>query len=265
MSAIIDVRQLDFAWTRQRQSWFSGLNLTLHGGHIYGLLGRNGAGKTTLLKLLSGCLRPKAGQVLFHAPAGRGGNTAFDISRREPQSLAEIVFVPETVTLPGVSILDFGSLAGSLYPRFRQERYAAHLQALAVPRDGLLARLSFGQRRKAHIAFALATEASVILLDEPTNGLDIDSQYMLRQLLAGFQTPHSLMVVSTHHVREFDNVIDEVIVLDHGQVLAQAAVGTITAEPDYQGLEAWYAVRAGLGGQAQLTGTAGKEYRDDDR
>lgn len=240
MSKILEAHNLSFQWN-ESGGWMRHLNLTLEGGHIYGLLGRNGAGKTTLIKLMTGCLRPHSGVVKF-----LGHNLDCDVSRRAPNVLAEMVFVAESSDLPPFPVSEFGRLTGALYPRYSQQQYQENLNVLEVPSGENIGKLSFGQRRKAHIAFALATGASLMFLDEPTNGLDIASQIVLRKLLINHLTPERTLVISTHHVREFENIIDQALVLDHGMILGHEATEDLQSKPDFTDLETWYASLIGI-------------------
>jgi ABC-2 type transport system ATP-binding protein len=254
MAKIIESRQLNFSWSQAAGSWFQNLDVSIEGGHIYGLLGRNGAGKTTLLKLLSGCLRPDSGNVCYVASGGE-----LIASERDPAQLSEIVFVPENSELPNLSVKAFGQLAGALYPRFSMLKFTESLKALDVPLNGRLPRLSFGQRRKAHIAFALATDAALLLLDEPSNGLDIASQIVLRNLLIENLSPNRAFLVSTHHIREFETIIDRIIVLEHGRLLAHEGIQTLRGDPLFKDLESWYAQLIGLPAQSVATRSVNHE------
>jgi len=243
MQTLIQAEHLHFSWgltgSTAGSDWFRDLNLSLQGGHLYGLLGRNGAGKTTLIKLLCGLLHPTAG-VARYVPLDAV------MGERKPEALTEVVFVAESSELPPLPVERFGHYAGALYPRYEHARYLDILRALEVPSHARMQTLSFGQRRKAHIAFALATDARLVFLDEPTNGLDIAAQILLRKLLIAQLAPHRSFVVSTHHVREFENVLDEIIVLDCGRVLAHERMDTLQAQVDYSDLENWYARLIGI-------------------
>ena len=241
MVNILETQDLSFSWSPTRDEWFQHLLLKLEGGHIYGLMGRNGAGKTTMIKLLCGCLRPHSGASLIQV----GGHQLVAAERR-PEALAEIVFVPESADLPPVTPPELAKLVGPLYPRFSEDTFAAHLEALEIPRDVKIPRLSFGQRRKVHIAFALATNASLVFLDEPSNGLDIAAQIVLRKLLIAHIAADRSVVVSTHHVREFEHVVDEVLVLEHGRILAHESVAALQESGDFEDLESWYARLIGV-------------------
>lgn len=237
--ALVNVEALSFRWPGGGSEWFSNLNFSLNGGHIYGLLGKNGSGKTTLIKLLTGCLRPTGGTV-------RIGESSHPAADRDPAHLADLFFVPELAILPNISVQRFGDLTGPLYPKFNKDKYLATLNAFEVPANSNLARLSFGQRRKAHIAFALSSGARLIYLDEPTNGLDVSAQIILRRELAGFVDADHAVVVSTHHVREFETILDQVLLLEKGRLLAKGSAEELLEETSTTDLESWYAAKIGL-------------------
>jgi len=245
MTPILEAAGLGFRWTDTDRDWFHGLSLSLSPGHLYGLLGRNGAGKTTLIRLLCGLLRPHSGAVTWHSSTG----VAVDTKTRAPEILADVVYVPETADLPAMAADAFGRLAGALYPGYDHARYLSGLAAFEVPKATLLTALSFGQRRKAHVAFALATGARLVFLDEPTNGLDVVAQMTLRRLLIEHVADERAVVVSTHHVREFESVVEDVIVLEHGRVLTHQSLEDIQKTEGYFDLEHWYAGVIGLRAQ----------------
>lgn len=230
---ILELRKISFSWDRRRRDWLHALDLNIFGGQLSGLIGKNGAGKTTLMKLMVGALRPQEGSILF-------GPHGLDVSKRSPDTLQEIVWVPESTDFPFATAIQYGRLAGALYPRFSFENFRRNLASLEVPEKTKLPLLSFGQKRKAHIAFALATQATLTILDEPTNGIDIAAQVSLRKILIESLTPERSLVVSTHHIREFENVLDNLIVLNDGSILAQRPCSEIQQDADFSGLEMWY-------------------------
>ncbi|MCA2961613.1 MAG: ABC transporter ATP-binding protein [Silvanigrellales bacterium] len=246
MPTLVRADALNFAWTADDPPLFQDFSLTLESGKLYGLLGRNGAGKTSLVKLLCGLLTPTRGDVV-HTPSG------LSVSKRLPPTLCDVVFVAESSVLPELPVDTFGRLAGRLYPRFDFPRFLELLNTLEVPARKSVASLSFGQRRKAHVAFALATDASLVFLDEPTNGLDIAAQIALRRLLVAQAAPHRSLVVSTHHVREFENILDTVLVLEKGRLLAQESVEDLRSKPGATHLENWYAGLIGLKGAPEFS------------
>ena len=191
---------------------FDGLSLDIRRGGIYGLLGRNGAGKSTLLKLMAGCLKPDGGSVRAF------GTEAF---RREPQVLQRLYFLPEQVYLPAPSWRVLAKAYGAFYPRFDEGAFRQNLEAFQVPTDRKLTGLSLGQKKKGMIAFALACNTELLLLDEPTNGLDIPSKAQFRSVLAETATEERAIVVSTHQVRDLAGIIDPVLIVESGKMIAE--------------------------------------------
>lgn len=197
---------------------FDNLNLELIPGNIYGLLGKNGAGKTTLLKIMCGLLFPKKGECIFNR---------FNPMERDPRFLADLYFVPDSFYLPNVKISQYVKLYSPFYEKFNNEQFAEYLSQMEVTGDAALNSLSFGQKKKFIIAFGLATDASLILLDEPTNGLDIPSKAAFRKILASITTDEKIIVISTHQVRDMKNLIDPIIILDNGRIVLNHTMGEI--------------------------------------
>lgn len=217
MTTTLQIQGLRFGY-RKSAPLFDDLDLNLAPGAIVGLLGKNGSGKTTLLKLLAG---------LRHAQAGVVKVGERDAAHRDPATLAEVFLLPEEPEGPAETPDTFARRTGTFYPRFDAEHFEAALTTLDVPRDQFVARMSLGQRKKFWLAFALATRASLLLLDEPTNGLDIPSKQKVRALLAESFDPHRLIVVSTHQVRDVENLIDQVVLLEQGQIRFQATLSDV--------------------------------------
>ena len=193
-TSMIKIEGLTFKYGK-RASVFQDFSLEMEAGKVIGLLGKNGTGKSTLLYLLSGLLRPQAGHLYF-----RG----VDVQKRLPQSLADMYLVPEEFTLPNLSLNQFVRLNASFYPRFSRE----------ILRN--------------YMCFALAANTSLLLMDEPTNGLDIPSKSQFRKVLASGMSEEKSVVISTHQVRDIDRLLDHVIVIDGSQVLLDESVVRIT-------------------------------------
>jgi ABC-2 type transport system ATP-binding protein len=206
----IEIRSLSFGYTKERL--FSDLDLTLHGGNIYGLLGKNGAGKTSLLKIICGLRFPQAGacRVLGWEP-----------QHRPATLLEDIYFLPEEFHIPPVSADLYRQIYGPFYPRFSVDVLKEYLREFDLPSKKKLSELSYGQKKKFLLAFGLATRCRLVLLDEPTNGLDIPSKSQFRKLLARAGAEERIVLISTHQVRDMENLIDPIIILDEGKILFQ--------------------------------------------
>ncbi|ULQ52829.1 ABC transporter ATP-binding protein [Flavihumibacter fluvii] len=197
---------------------FSGLSLELHPGHIYGLLGKNGTGKSTLLRTIGGLLFPRQGsiQVLGYNPG-----------KRQPDFLRQVFMVPEEFYFPNISIKAFVAGNAPFYPNYSQEQFDRYLQEFSIPLDQLLQEMSYGQKKKLLISFALACNTPVLLMDEPTNGLDIMSKSQFRKVMAGAVADNKCILISTHQVKDLENLIDRITIIDEGNILFDQTVDRI--------------------------------------
>ena len=214
---MIEVQNLSFGY-KKRKLLYKNLNLKVEAGSIYGLLGKNGAGKSTLLKNFIGLLFPKGGKISVNG---------YEPKKRWPSFLETIYFIPEEVYVPALTVEGYKKLFSPFYPAFNQEQFYNYLEHLDVKDKGKLNGLSFGQQKKFIIAFALACNTKVLLLDEPTNGLDIPSKIKFRKLIASIFTDDKIIFISTHQIRDLDNLIDRVIIVDEGELLLNASIGDI--------------------------------------
>jgi ABC-2 type transport system ATP-binding protein len=215
---MIEVSNLSFGY-KKRKPLYKNLNLSLPVGSIYGLLGKNGAGKSTLLKNFIGLLFPTRGELLVNG---------FVPKKRLPSFLQTIYFIPEEVYVPSITIERYKKLFAPFYPLFNDEQFYSYLEMLDVRDKGKLNTFSFGQQKKFVIAFALACNTRILLLDEPTNGLDIPSKIKFRKLMSSVFTEDKMIFISTHQIRDLDNLIDNVIIVDNGELLLQASLATIS-------------------------------------
>jgi len=214
---MIQVKDLSFGYNK-RKLLYQNLNMTLAEGSIYGLLGRNGAGKSTLLKNFTGLLFPKKGELIVNG---------FEPRKRWPSFLETIYFIPEEVYVPSLTIEGYKKLFSPFYPLFNEEQFYSYLELLDVRNTGKLKTFSFGQQKKFIIAFALACNTKILLLDEPTNGLDIPSKMKFRKLISSIFTNDKMIFISTHQIRDLDNLIDHVIIVDEGELLIEASLSEI--------------------------------------
>ncbi len=217
---MIHLDQLSFGY-RKGQLLFNELNLHLEAGHIYGLLGKNGAGKSSLLRNIAGLLYPNEGSIKV------GGYTPRE---RKPAFLQQIYFVPEEIYLPSATIKKYLTVQAPFYPKFDESQFRYYLPEFDVPFNSRIPDLSLGQRKKVLIAFALACNADVLIMDEPTNGLDIPSKRQFRKLLASALRENQLMLISTHQVRDLDNLIDSVIVLEDREILLHQSLNRVSEQ-----------------------------------
>lgn len=214
---MIQFKNLSFGYTRKKLL-YKDLNLNIGPGSIYGLLGKNGAGKSTLLKNMVGTLFPVDGEILINGMIP---------GKRQPSFLQTIYYIPEDVYVPPLTIKRYKNLFAPFYPQFNEESFYKYLEVLEVNVDGKLNKLSFGQQKKFVIAFALACNTKVLLMDEPTNGLDIPSKTQFRKLIASVMYEDKVIFISTHQVRDLENMIDNIIIVDNGDLLLHSSISNI--------------------------------------
>lgn len=215
---MIEVKNLSFSYGKRKQKVFDDFSLTLDKGSVYGLLGKNGTGKSTLLYLMTGLLRPQAGKVLYKG---------VDVSFRYPLTLQDMFLVPEEFVLPSVSLKQYVKLNAPFYPHFSNEQLSSCLRDFDMNEDIHLGELSMGQKKKAFMCFALAANTSLLVMDEPSNGLDIPSKSQFRKVIASGMNDDKSVIISTHQVRDIDSLLDHVVIIDGTRVLLNASVKAI--------------------------------------
>ena len=225
---MITLHNIDFGYTK-KQHLFKELSLEMQKGHIYGLLGKNGSGKTSLLKIMAGLRFPQQGstEVLGHRAAFRS-----------PEMLGNMYFLSEEIFTPTLKIKQLAQVYASFYPHFKQEEYHHYLEEFDVKDKNLyIHKLSHGQKKKVMIAFALACNTDILIMDEPTNGLDIPSKSIFRKVMASAANEDRLFVISTHQVRDLHSLIDTVIILDNGEIVVNATDESITEKLYFQAVD----------------------------
>lgn len=224
---MIYAEHLEFSYRRNKKI-FSGLDLTLGQGHVYGLLGKNGAGKSTLLKLLCGLLFPDQGNLTVMGYIPR---------QRKPSFLSDLFFIPEEIYLPEMKMSDYGKLIAPFYPHFNVVQLREYMEEFEVSGEEKLNRMSYGQRKKALICLGLACNTRFLIMDEPTNGLDIPSKSHFRRLISSVTTDNRCVIISTHQVRDLENLIDAIVVIDESRILVNTTTDKITEKLMFRSLE----------------------------
>ena len=215
---MIEVENLSFSYGRRKSKVLEDFSMKLDKGSVYGLLGKNGTGKSTLLYLMAGLLRPQTGNVLYKG---------VDVKKRYPDTLQDMFLVPEEFALPNVSLKQYVKLNAPFYPNFSDELLNACLRDFDMNEDIHLGELSMGQKKKAFMCFALATNTSLLMMDEPTNGLDIPSKSQFRKVIASGMSDDKAVIISTHQVRDIDSLLDHVLIMDGSKLLLDESVSSI--------------------------------------
>ncbi len=215
---MIKISTLDFGY-RQGQRVLSGLDLDLQSGHIYGLFGKNGTGKSTLLKLICGLITPQAGEIEV---------LGFQPFKRPTSLMSDIFFVTEEIDVPNVTLSQLVKLYSPLYPKFDKEQLTQLVNEFELSLDQNLNSFSQGQRKKAIICFALACNTQLLLMDEPTNGLDIPAKSQFRRIISSLSNEQRCIIISTHQVRDLESLIDGVIIIDDKRAIINSTTDEIS-------------------------------------
>ena len=213
---MIQIDNLAFSYGKQEV--LRNISMSLEPGKIYGLLGENGVGKTTLLTLLCGLKKTQAGTI---------SNDGRDPYQRSPLLLQEQYYLPDEVAPVNDRALGWAKATGKFWPRFNLQNFESILREFEVEPHQKMNAMSAGQLKKTYIALALACGAKYLYLDEPTNGQDIPSKAQFRSALMKYTAEDATIVISTHQVRDLENIIDPIIILDRQDVLLNASIEQI--------------------------------------
>ena len=224
------INQLSFGYNKRTGNLFQDFSLELNAGNVYGLLGKNGAGKSTLIYLMTGLLTPQAGEVLFDGE---------NVRNRLPKTMSDIFLVPEEFELPNLTLQKYVDINATFYPRFSMEDMQRYLDIFEMGgmMDVKLNSLSMGQKKKVFMAFAFATNTRALIMDEPTNGLDIPSKSQFRKLVTTGMSDDKLMLISTHQVRDISDILDHVTIIDQNRVLLNTGFADIMSKVAFRPLQ----------------------------
>ncbi|WP_337042000.1 ABC transporter ATP-binding protein [Emticicia sp. 17c] len=215
---MLTIRNLSFGYDRKKLI-FENLSLDLKPGSVYGLLGKNGAGKSSLLRLIGGLLFPQQGTCQFNG---------IETRTRDIAILENLYFLPEEFHTPAISIQEFVAVNSPFYPTFNHTQFDNYMDEFQLSKSDKLSKLSYGQKKKVLIGFGLATNVQLLILDEPTNGLDIPSKSQFRKLIASGLSANQSIIISTHQVRDLDGLIDNIIILEDNTILLHNSLEEIS-------------------------------------
>ncbi len=216
---MIKINNISYRYPGQRQQVFNNFSIELSENRIYGLLGKNGTGKSTLLYLISGMLSPNTGNVYYDG---------IETRKRLPEVLTNMYLVAEEFKMPPMQLNKYVELVEPFYPRFNHEMLNRCLDTFELEKDLQLNQLSMGQKKKAFISIALAANTRLLLMDEPTNGLDIPSKSQFRKVVAECMTDDRTIIISTHQVHDVEQLLDHILILSEREMLLNAPVSEIT-------------------------------------
>ena len=257
---MLTINNISFSYNKRFGDLFHDFSLELNAGNVYGLLGKNGAGKSTLIYLMTGLLTPKSGEALLDG---------VNVRKRLPKTMSDIFLVPEEFELPRLSLKQYVDLNAPFYPNFSKEYMQRYLDIFEMGGDMNvnLNALSMGQKKKVFMAFAFAANTRVLIMDEPTNGLDIPSKSQFRKLVTTGMTDDKMMLISTHQVRDISDILDHVTIIDQSRVLLNASIADVMSKvafrPLREGDEPLFVLQSPYGPLGAVPAEEGEETKVD--
>ena len=193
-----------------------GLNLTVPKGCVYGLVGPNGAGKSTAIRHMTGVYRQDSGSVLL------GGQRVYE----NPAVKETIGYIPDEIFyFPSATLEDMRKFYKGLYPKFDDKLFERLYDIFQLPKKNPLRRFSKGMQKQAAFHLALCTRPEMLILDEPVDGLDpVMRRQVMSLILSDVAEYGTTVLISSHNLRELEDVCDHVVIMDHGRMLLEKSL-----------------------------------------
>jgi ABC-2 type transport system ATP-binding protein len=198
-----------------------GLDLSVRRGRCLALLGPNGAGKTTTIEMLEGLKTPDAGEIQILGRTWRG----------DPDGIRQRIGVQlqDTELQDKLTVRETLALFRAFYREGHAPEHVMELVGLEEKRDAWVKNLSGGQRQRLALGCALVSKPEVLLLDEPTTGLDPQARRRVWEIVEEFKQAGGTLLLTTHYMEEAERLADDVVILDHGRIIAQGTPSAIIA------------------------------------
>ena len=222
MESVIQIRQVHKYFKSVRA--VDGVDLNIHKGEFLALLGPNGAGKTTLVEMVEGLQKQDSGEILILGLPWKGNEV--HLRSQLGISLQETRFIDKLRTREVLELFaSFNHLDGSRVDEvIEMIRLGDKSRAYTV-------NLSGGQRQRLALGIALLNEPSILLLDEPTTGLDPNSRHEIWDILMEFKRKkHTTMILTTHYMEEATYLCDRIVIMDQGKILAQGGLDDLLSQ-----------------------------------
>lgn len=219
---MLTINNVSYSYNRSTEAIKDASALLENG--LYLLLGENGAGKTTLMHLMCGLRFPMSGKCAIDGE---------DVALRRTETLEKTFLLGDDFDCPFATINQMARRHGCFYPSFSFDMLKANLKDFGMTGDEKVKAMSFGMKRKAYAAYALALGVDYLLLDEPANGMDIDSKKTLRQMIARCIGDERTAVISTHNVHDLGAMFDHVMVMHKGRLRIAMPIWEITEQVSF--------------------------------
>ena len=214
MSTLLECKDLTKCYGKKTA--IDHINLAIESGHIIGLLGPNGSGKTTLIKMINGLLAPTSGSIFMQQnPIGA-------------ESKKHISDLPDHTYLNmNERVRDIIRYFSDFYEDFDEKRAYDMLGKLQIDASDRLKTMSKGTKEKVQLILVMSRHADLYILDEPIAGVDPAARDFILNIILSNYEPEASILISTHLIADIENILDEVIFIDHGQIRLTASVDDI--------------------------------------
>ncbi len=203
---MIQIKKLRYNYANKHV--FKDISISFEIGKLYGLFGANGIGKSTLLKLISGLLFCKNDEIKVFGMLPRNRDVRFT---------SNIYFIPEEFKLPNIDIQTLLIYYSSFYPNFDKKLFFELIKKFEIPERMAFNKMSLGQKKKAIISFGIASNTPLLLMDEPTNGLDINSKSTYNHIIRNIDLTNRCIIISTHQAKDLEGIVTDIVVLKSHQ------------------------------------------------
>ena len=192
------------------------LSMTIPKGSVYGLVGPNGAGKSTAIRHITGVYRPDSGEIFVN------GQPVYE----NPAIKETIGYIPDEIFFfPSASLEDMRSYYKGIYPQFDDALFDRLYEVFQLPKKGQIRRFSKGMQKQAAFHLAICTRPDILILDEPVDGLDpVMRRQVWSLLLSDVAQRETTVLISSHNLRELEDICDHVGIMDHGKMLLERSL-----------------------------------------
>ena len=192
------------------------LTLTVPKGSVYGLVGPNGAGKSTAIRLMTGIYRPDAGTITME------GMPVYE----NPENKARMGYIPDDIFyFPSASMAEMRSFYKGMYPHFDDALYGRLTEVFQLPQKSPIRRFSKGMQKQAAFHLSICTRPEMLILDEPVDGLDpVMRRQVWSLILSDVASSGTTVLISSHNLRELEDICDHVGIMDHGRMLLERSL-----------------------------------------
>ena len=192
------------------------LTMTVPKGSVYGLVGPNGAGKSTAIRLMTGIYRPDSGSVTLE------GMPIYE----NPVKKVRMGYIPDDIFyFPSASMEEMKSFYKGIYPQFDEELYKRLFEVFQLPKKSPIRRFSKGMQKQAAFHLSICTRPEMLILDEPVDGLDpVMRRQVWSLILSDVASYGTTVLISSHNLRELEDICDHVGIMDHGRMLLERSL-----------------------------------------